>query len=231
MTRSAQFGSKRFRSMKKLFIVGCPRSGTTVVQQALNRHSRVVVPPETKFFYYFYGQSMTRQLAHLKRINGDLGIDLPPPERRIGNPADARTFYDRMAELCLQRRGRNDALYFGDKTPEHTGHLHRIAEVFPEAKVVFLYRDGRDVASSLSRMPWMRCDLYTAMVIWLYYYRILLRWRESRPLDTHFVRYEDLVRDPAAELEKLLRFLGLPYESQMAEGHGNREGIPRREYP
>src|ERR1700722_15108612 len=37
--------------MDKFFIVGCPRSGTTVLQQALNRHSRIVVAPETRFFY------------------------------------------------------------------------------------------------------------------------------------------------------------------------------------
>jgi hypothetical protein len=38
--------------MEKFFIVGCPRSGTTMVQQALNRHSRVAIPPETKYFFH-----------------------------------------------------------------------------------------------------------------------------------------------------------------------------------
>ncbi len=43
--------------MNKFFIVGCPRSGTTMVQQALNRHPQVVIPPETKYFFSFYGHS------------------------------------------------------------------------------------------------------------------------------------------------------------------------------
>lgn len=70
---------EKANGMKYVFIVGCPRSGTTLLQQALNRHSQIVIPPESKFFYYFYGQSYRRQSAHLERINSDLGIELVPP--------------------------------------------------------------------------------------------------------------------------------------------------------
>jgi len=215
--------------MQKFFIVGCPRSGTTVLQQALNRHSQVVIPPETKFFYYFYGKPRSRQVAHLQRINRDLGIQLPAPNTPLRHRREARLFYERMAITYLERLGRNGVAYFGDKTPEHTGQLHRIREVFPEAKVLFLYRDGRDVALSLSRMPWIDCDVYVGFVIWLYYYRILRRQRENPWFDMLFVRYEDLVSDPAGELRRVLEFLELDYEPQVAEGYGNREGIPERE--
>jgi hypothetical protein len=101
--------------MKKFFIVGCPRSGTTPLQQALNRHSQIVIPPETKFFYYFYGKSKAQQLTHLKRINADLQIDLPTPDRRIQTPHEAREFYDRMTRQSLERLGRQDVAWFGKK--------------------------------------------------------------------------------------------------------------------
>ena len=55
-------------------------------------------------------------------------------------------FFEEMAGACLERLGRADVVCFGEKTPEHTGHLGRIRAVFPEAKVLFVYRDGRDVA-------------------------------------------------------------------------------------
>lgn len=217
--------------MKKFFIVGCSRSGTTVLQQALNRHSQVVIPPETKFFYYFYGQSKACQLRHLKRINADLRISLPAPARRIRDPHEARAFYNQMGQRYLERLDREGVVYFGDKTPEHTGHLQRMREVFPDAKLIFVYRDGRDVALSLSKMPWISCDVYVGYIIWLYYYRVLRRSRQETSMDTYYVRYEDLVCNPAAELEKLLHFLGLSYEPHVAEGYGNHEGIPQREYP
>src|SRR5215831_4421176 len=59
-------------TVDKFFIVGCPRSGTTMVQQALNRHSQIVIPPETKFFFSFYGHSLAQQARHVRRLNADL---------------------------------------------------------------------------------------------------------------------------------------------------------------
>ena len=215
--------------VRKFFIVGCPRSGTTVLQQALNRHTEIVIPPETKFFYSFYGKAKKQQITHLKRINADLGINIGVPERALREPGEGRAFFEEMALAYLSRLGREDVVCFGEKTPEHTGHLGRIRQVFPEAKVVFIYRDGRDVAVSLSQMPWMHCDLYAGFVIWLYYYRILKREQERGSCDTCFVRYEDLVSKPAQELERVLAFLGVPFESEVAEGYGNQEGVPRRE--
>lgn len=201
-----------------------------MLQQALNRHSQVAVPPETKFFYYFYGQSRRCQLKHLRRINDDLRINLAAPARTIRTPCEASAYYDEIVRLYVERLDRDSVECFGDKAPEHTGHLSRIHGVFPDAKIIFMYRDGRDVALSLSEMPWIRCDVHVGFVIWLYYYNILRRSRRSTSLDIHFVKYEKLVSDPAAELERLLRFLGLEYESQVAEGYGNHEGIPEREY-
>ena len=59
-------------AMKKLFIVGCPRSGTTLLQQALNRHSQIVIPPETKYFFSFLGHTRRCQHRHIDRLNADL---------------------------------------------------------------------------------------------------------------------------------------------------------------
>jgi hypothetical protein len=105
-----------------------------------------------------------------------------------------------------------------------------IRRLFPEAKVVAISRDGRDVAASLSRMSWMSADVYVNFLVWLYYNRVLRAARERGCPNLYWVRYEDIVADPEAELGKVLDFLELPYESAVAEGSGNREGIPVREY-
>jgi Sulfotransferase family len=216
--------------MKQFFIVGCPRSGTTMVQQALNRHSQVVVPPETKFFFSFLGHSWGKQLRHIERLETDLQITLPRPAAAVRSVAEGRAFYEVMARRYVERLGKRDIVSFGEKTPEHTGHLPRIRQLFPEAKIVVLYRDGRDVAASLSRMPWMSSDLYVNFMVWLYYNRILRGARERGVANLYWARYEDIVADPEQELGKVLEFLELPYEPAVAEGCGNREGIPEREY-
>lgn len=204
-----------------------------MLQQALNRHSRIVLPPETKFFFSLYRRTLRQQRRHWRRIQSDLGIELPPPERRVRSVEQARAVFFRIADAYCRRLGRRvgpeDVLYFGDKTPEHTSRLNWIREVFPDAKILFLYRDGRDVALSLSTVPWIRCTVYGGMLIWLYYYRFLKREMLSSSSNVLFVRYEDVVFGPQEQFERILDFLGLGYEPQVAEGWGNREGIPERE--
>jgi hypothetical protein len=216
--------------MKKLFILGCPRSGTTMVQQALNRHSRIAIPPETKFFFSFFGCSLQHQVRHVERLNADLGIRLSPPAARVSSAAEGRAFYEAMAGQYVERLGKKGLVYFGEKTPEHTGHLPRIRQLFPDAKILVLYRDGRDVAVSLSKMPWMTPDLYVNFMVWLYYCGVVRQATTNPGPNLHFARYEDIVADPEQELGTILRFLDLPYEPAVAQGCGNKEGIPEREY-
>src|SRR5437763_600524 len=109
--------------MDKFFIVGCPRSGTTMVQQALNRHSQVVIPPETKYFFSFSGPSHKQQLRHLDRLNADLKVRLPRPQTPVRTVAEGRAFYEIMARQYVRRLGKKGVTAFGEKTPEHTGHL------------------------------------------------------------------------------------------------------------
>ena len=215
--------------MKKFFIVGCPRSGTTMVQQALNRHSQIVIPPETKYFFSFFGHPKKYQVRHIERINADLQINLPKPARPVHSLAEGRAYYEAMARQYVARQQKRDILYFGEKTPEHTGLLPRIRQLFPDAKVLVLYRDGRDVALSLTKVPWMSSSLYVNFAIWLYYHWVVRAEQTAGWSNCYFARYEDIVADPEEELTGILHFLGLPYEPAVAAGYGNREGVPERE--
>jgi hypothetical protein len=210
------------------FVVGAPRSGTTVLQQALNRHSRIALPPETAFFT-FLGLGRRAQRRHLNRINSDLDIDLPYPSHRVGTDAGARALFEELARRYLERVGRPGVTHFGEKSPEHLRRLGRIRALFPEAKIVLIYRDGRDVALSLTRLPWMSRDLYVNFALWLHYCRIQRREVQQGAAELCCVCYERLAADPEAELRRVLAFLGLPYEPAVAQGCGNREGVPEWE--
>lgn len=201
-----------------------------MVQQALNRHSRIAIPPETKYFFSFLGHSRAAQQRHVRRLNDDLGIRLPVPPSPVRTAADARSHFDLMARTYVERFPEKNVSWFGEKTPEHTGHMARIAQVFPRARFVVLYRDGRDVALSLAKAPWMPGGLYVGFLIWLYYQRLVAAARAEISPNVYFVRYEDVVADPEREFRGVLDFLGLPYEPAVALGHGNSEGIPAREF-
>jgi len=201
-----------------------------MVQQALNRHSRIVIPPETKFFFSLFGHSRKAQHRHIDRLNADLNINLSKPATAIRSDVEGRAVYEEMSRQYLSRMHKPHVTCFGEKTPEHTGHLPCIRRLFPEAKILVLYRDGRDVAASLSRMPWMSSHLYVNFLVWLYYHWVVQSEKQRSAANLYFARYEDIVADPEKRLGAILQFLELPYEPAVAEGWGNREGIPEREY-
>jgi hypothetical protein len=215
--------------LKKFFVVGCQRSGTTMLQQALNRHPRIVIPPETAFFTHFLGHTRRGQIQHLKRINADLKIDLPPPQRRVSHPAEAAAFFNQLAELYIESIGRADVDLFGEKTPHHVLRINRITRVFPDAKIILIFRDGRDVALSLTKVPWFNSNVDVTFGYWLKCYRCQKRAMQTRAGDLHCVKYEDLVAQPEDELRRIAEFLGIDYDPRMAEGHGSLDGVPKWE--
>jgi hypothetical protein len=200
-----------------------------MLQMALNRHSRVLIPPETQFFTLL-SRSRRGQRLHWKRIQNDLRIAVPPPPHRIGPGAQAREQFRRIAEAYSDRVGKPRATHFGDKSPEHQRRIPALNRTFPEAKLILIYRDGRDVALSLTKVPWMPHDLDVGFALWLHYHRIQRRILQDHPERVFCVRYEDLVCEPEMHLRGVLEFLGLDYEDRVAEGSGNREGVPEFEY-
>jgi hypothetical protein len=135
-----------------------------------------------------------------------------------------------MVSLYLTRLGRADVSHFGEKSPAHTGRLRTIKRLFDDAKIIFIYRDGRDVALSLSKVPWAHKDVYINFIIWMYYASLLEQARTWLPSDFLCVKYEELASNPSGELAKIIDFLGLSYEAAVAEAYGNSEGIPVDEY-
>jgi hypothetical protein len=216
-------------TMDKFFIVGCPRSGTTMLQQALNRHSRIAIPPETAFFSML-AYSKRIQHEHLQRIKEDLEIDLPSASTRLRRSLEARAFYDEMARLYVERLHKPNVTHFGEKTNEHLSRLNRIRRVFPNAKVILMVRDGRDVALSLRSLPWTSRDVNVNFALWLYCYRLQKNAQRRGDLSLLCVRYEDLVKEPDRELRAILAFLGLPYEPWVVKGEDHMTGVPAWEH-
>jgi Sulfotransferase family len=218
-------------SMQYFFILGCPRSGTTMLQMALNRHSLIAIPPETKYFSSFMGHSGWCQRRHLKRINDDLQIDVVFPQRPLVEPRQQRAFFEHVAESFLRTTGRNAIAFLGEKSPAHSGFMPQIMRVFPEAKFLWVFRDGRDVALSLTQVPWMPKNLYAGFLLWLFYYSRLAQAKKTSNVQIHFVKYEDFVSDPIRELSRISDFLGVDFEPAMAASLLGRDEAAGRVEP
>jgi len=188
------------------FITGCPRSGTTLLQVMLNRHPDIAIPPELKLFFLYHRMPRTIRRATLRRIEADLKMD-----SRIPEDLTTREVYKAVAAAWSGKR------YFGDKTPEYAYRLRWVNEVFPNSRLVLMVRDPRDVAYSLSKVPWLRCNPIGAAALWR---RTQSRMRSdclrlSNPV--LWVTYESLVLQPAATLARILEFIGVSTEPTVIE--------------
>ena len=209
------------------FIVGSDRSGTTMLRLMLDRaDDGPAIPPETMFITDFRevlrggglddhdrAIEFTRRVWAHPRVQM-WGIEGEPQLPPVGlSHADAFRWAVEQPFIAYMRR--DGKQWWADKTPPNIDHVDLLAEVFPGARFVELVRDGRDVALSMITMPWGDNNVWTTGVRWAHCIREGERQRAARPDDVLLVRYEDLVGEPAAQLQRVSEFLGIAYDDDM----------------
>ncbi|BCJ72486.1 sulfotransferase [Catellatospora sp. IY07-71] len=218
-------------SDRPVFVVGCPRSGTTMLQLMLHAHPRIAIPPETRFLLAAYANRRSygdlaepanrRRLAEWivdgKTAFGDLGLDADVIIEEIA--AGPPTLGSAMGIVFQAYARRFDKPRWGDKRPAYLNNLGALLRLFPDAQIVNIVRDGRDCVASLGETPWQQGkDVCHAISDWARAMDSSARARRSLSADSyHEVRYERLVADPEPELRTICRFLGEEYDPAMAE--------------
>jgi len=212
------------------FVVGAPRSGTTLLRLMLDAHPALAIPPETGFL---------RQAARLQG-EGDALRDalftlLTQHPAEVPNWADfgldagaLRAALDAIAPFDVAEgvrafyrlyAARFDKRRYGDKTPLYCLHLAELEALLPEAHFVHLVRDGRDVALSL-RDTWFAParDAEGLARHWVDWVSTARRTgaRARRYLE---VRYEELVEKPQPVLEQICAFVDLPFDAALLRHH------------
>jgi hypothetical protein len=107
--------------------------------------------------------------------------------------------------------------YCGEKTPGHWRHTESLLGDFPNAKIIFMIRDGRDAALSLAGMPWWPYDLSAAAAVWRGAAEAARAFLASYPTRVTVVRYEDIVSSPQTILAALMEFVELPFEPRQLD--------------
>jgi hypothetical protein len=196
-----------------VFIYGALRSGTTVFRLMLISHEQIASPGEADFL--------------LDHIAPD---DTHPSGWRYAKPALAidRIFRSKGIDIPDDLDGRDLFLHFLDRLARPTAtvttlsihrHLDRLLDLLPEARVIHMLRDPRDVARSSIGMGWAG-TLYHGVDHWM---QTETAWDRSagrlQPGRTMTLRYEDLFRDTEAALREVTAFLGLPYSPDMLRYH------------
>jgi len=194
-----------------VFIVGMPRSGSTLVEQIAASHSQVFGAGESK--------ALGRAIEATARA-------FAPRAPTDWDAATARGLADRhLAHLAALAGGANSGITrVVDKLLDNVFHLGLIAALFPNARVIICRRDKRDVCLSCYFHQFADQNLYTydllacarrARAI----ERLIAHWRAVLPLRMHEVVYESLVARPGEEIWRLIDFLGLDREAACLEAH------------
>ena len=213
-------------SAPPLFIVACDRSGTTMLRLILDRSPDIAIPTESMVLVDFanvrarYGAldsdaAFDRLAADVWRHPKVREWRLPGgPPRRAGLTGDAayRAALEAPFRAYAALHGKPG---WGDKTPHYVAHVDEIKRVFPEARIVHLVRDGRDVALSLLRVPFGPANVWAAAREWRAAVEAGERAQARFGEDVMTLRYEDLVADPATVVAAVCRFAGIAYAPAM----------------
>jgi tetratricopeptide (TPR) repeat protein len=196
---------------RPVFVVGLPRSGTSLVEQVLASHPQVYGAGEL--------QDLHRLFLSLPKITGHPSADPFAAWSALG-PDSARTVARSYLE-CLERQAPFGSVRIVDKMPDNIWLVGMIAALWPRAGVIVCDRDLRDVALSCWRTDFKN---YAWTTDWsdiarrlADHKRLVHHWQSIRPTDWLIIRYEDLVRDFEINARRLVDFLGLEWDAACLE--------------
>jgi hypothetical protein len=230
-----------------VFIVGCPRSGTTLLQRMVNAHPQIAITPETHWIARYFERRIgltpegwvtpgfvRKVLKH--RLFPDLQIESDAVEQLAegGQPIFYADFVRAIFDLYGDRQGKP---LVGEKTPGYVRSITTLHALWPRARFVHILRDGRDVC--LSILNWDRADraagrfaswaedpVMTTAFFWDWNVRLGRERGSALGSDLYReVGYEALVTEPADECAGLCEFLHVPYEGHMLSYYEGRTRV------
>ena len=201
-----------------IFIVGLPRSGSTLLEQILSSHSTI---------------DGTHELSDLGRIvRGDPRLMTPPARYPTSvaslEPAQLRQLGDEYIERT--RRHRGDAEYFTDKNPNNFVHIGLLHLILPNAKIINARRHPLDSCFGSYKQLFASGQPFTYDLVelgeyYLQYQRLLDHWHAVLPGKVLDVRYEDVVADLDGQVRRILDYCGLEFEESCLRFHETQRSV------
>jgi tetratricopeptide (TPR) repeat protein len=197
-----------------IFIVGMPRTGTTLVERILGNHSQVVSIGEAVDF----PEEMS---AEARATHARLGLedtDLLRASLQMDFGAVGRRYLAAVRDQVGEQR------YTIDKLPFNFRYCGLIHQALPQAAIVHLTRDPMDTCYAVFKTQFINAYHFSYQLeeiaeYYVAYRRMMDHWHAVMPGVILDVRYEDLVADPQAQVRRLLAHCGLPWEDQVLDFH------------
>ena len=214
---------------KVIYIIGVGRSGTSLLMTLLNGHSKIAFTPETHFLRFYLGNEQVKSAFEGKGVEAFKTV-LAKDEyyKRLHHSSEellekyikGKEDFD-LNEVYLQilntYRTKKNKDWIGDKDPRYIDYLPVIKSICPEAKIIHIYRDPRDLVLSKMKANWSAHRPY-----WLNAMISQIQMKKGRETaqklfgkNYYELSYESLTKSPENALTDLLHFLKLDYEAGM----------------
>lgn len=227
--------------MEKVFILGNPRSGTSLFRLMLNAHPQIISPPECGFLHWWSSKykdwssndnTSDRVLEFVSDVKSskkmeDWNLDFENLKQKIRteNPKNYAELGELVYLLFAEQKGKVPSI-IADKNNYYINHLNDLKEIWPTAKYILVIRDGRDVACSYLNIeklvtdspykPKLSTDISTIAKEWVTNNNNIIRFINSQENNQGLVvRYEDVVANPAHFLSNVCQFLGVDFDTEM----------------
>lgn len=217
------------------FVLGCVRSGTTMLRDVLRMHPNLACPEETHFFRWgdpFGTDGLTRTLsgnAVLKRHRELDKITEDEFKHMINTSTSRADLYSQYLALYAQRN-KPTAKRFFDKTPQNVYGAMLAATTVPKSRFIHIVRNPLNVVASLRIGKIVKVDnLVGAANYWNESVSILRGLKRAYPGRLLEIKYEEFVQDPMPKIRRICKFIGEPFEEAWFSGYRPRESDHRDE--
>jgi hypothetical protein len=223
------------------FIVGSPRSGTTLMKTILDEHPRLAIPPESHFIVglrqkqkvSFGGGNVSVEdiLRHPRFLVWDMDPDLLREHVNTAGPRDYAELVAATFEAYAKSRNKER---WGDKTPGYSAYMPYLQKLFPGALFIHMIRDGREVAASLADFPWGPRSAVGGAFWWRKKITKARRDAAKLMMGTYIeVRLDELIARPEDTMRRVCDFLKESYVPEMMsypERYRGKELVPEERH-
>ncbi len=228
-------GRTGFEGCAPIFIVGLPRSGSTLTEQILASHSQVDGTRELGYIFklarnLYMNKKFGKDTRDIKQLKIDSKIPFLPYADLMANFNTLEyemggRYYDE--KTMAHRQG---APFFTDKLPNNFMHIGLIHQILPNAKIIDVRRNPMSVGLSVFRQSFPKGlsfsnDLNNFADFYQRYLDIMKHWDEVLPGKVHHLSYETLVQNPEQEIRQLLDYCELPFEEGCLNFHETKRSI------
>ena len=216
--------------MKHIYVTGCPRSGTTMLANILGNGGSCVATPESHFFNDLIYKHLPNNSSEVEKedlvnffnnhyrfkqweMNAN-EIEKLPKKITYGN-------YNIVIENTVKLFAKYNIetlkkeLIRIDHTPSNIKIFNIVNDLFPKSRFVFIIRDPRAVYASVKGLDWGPNSPLKLSQLWIEYVAAFYAFQDLYPHRIFLIKYEDILKDTAAQIRKLCYFAGIEYKDSL----------------